>query len=91
MFHKLFAEFLGTIFLVFTVFASSGNYLMIGAALALIVLLLGKITGAAVNPAIAFAYYHSGKINQQELFGYILVEMIGGLVGYILYKKYVNK
>lgn len=87
MLHKLIAEFIGAAFLVFTVFASGGNYLMIGAALAFIVLILGKLTGAAVNPAVALALYQAGRLDQQELFGYILVEMLGGCAGYMLYKR----
>lgn len=87
MYHKLIAEFLGSVLLIFSVFASNGNYLIIGATLAIIVLLIGKITGAAVNPAIAFAFYNAGKITLNELFGYVLVEMIGGIVGYAIYNS----
>ncbi len=85
MYHKLLAEFLGSAFLVYVIFASNGNYILIGIALALIVLLLGKLTGAAVNPAVAYAFYQAGRLNQQELFGYILVEMLGGIAGYTIY------
>jgi glycerol uptake facilitator-like aquaporin len=87
MYHKLIGEFVGSLFLVFLVIAIGGNYLMIGCALALLVLILGKVTGAAVNPAVALAFYQSGKLNQGELFGYILVEMLGGYVGYMLATK----
>lgn len=90
MYYKLIAEFLGSILLIFVVFASAGNYLVIGATLAIIVLLIGKITGAAVNPAIAFAYYQDGRITQRELFSYILVEMLGGIAGYDLYCRFVR-
>jgi len=88
MYHKLIAEFIGSGFLSYVVFASHGSYLLIGAALAIIVLLLGKLTGAAVNPMLAFAFYQAGRLNQQELFGYILVEMIGGIAGYELYRRF---
>lgn len=87
MYHKLLGEFVGSLFLVFVVIASGGNYLMIGGALALIVLLFGKLTGAAVNPAVALALYQSGRLNQGELFAYVLVEMLGGYVGYMLAAK----
>jgi len=87
MYNKLFGEFIGSLFLVFVVIASGGNYLMIGGALALIVLLLGKLTGAAVNPAVALALYQSGRLNQGELFAYVLVEMLGGYMGYMLASK----
>lgn len=88
MYHKLIAEFLGALFLVYVIFATKGNWLLIGGALALIVLIIGKLTGAAVNPAVAFAMYESGQLSQHEMFGYILVEMLGGIAGYKLYKIY---
>ena len=90
MYHKLIAEFLGTAFFSFVIFASGFNWLMIGSALALVILCIGKISGAAINPAISFAFYHSGKISQTELFGYIIVEMLGALAGYELFKRYVH-
>lgn len=89
MYWKLLSEFLGSAFLVFSVFASKGNYLVIGATLALIVLLIGKISGAAVNPAIAFAYYKDNRLDQMQLFSYIIVEMLGGFFGYFLYNTYM--
>ena len=58
MLHKYIVEFLGTLFLVFVIFAT-GNYLAIGAALAVAVLLGGAISGGAFNPAVAIALMHA--------------------------------
>ena len=81
----LLVEFLGTLFLVFIIFAT-GNYLAIGAALALGVLLGGKISGGAFNPAVAIALTISGKLSKQMLLPYILAESLGAIVAYYLYK-----
>lgn len=89
MYLKLLAEFLGSAFLIFSIFASKGNYLVIGASLALIVFFIGKLSGAAVNPAVAFAYYKDNRLDQMQLFSYIIVEMLGGFLGYYLYDTYV--
>ena len=78
-------EFLGTLFLVFIVLYT-GNFLAIGAALALGVLLGGKISGGAFNPAVAIALYSAGKIDKIHLIPYIVVEVLGGLAGYYAYK-----
>ena len=59
MLHKYIVEFLGTLFLVFVIF-STGNYLAIGAALAVAVLLGGAISGGAFNPAVAIALMYAG-------------------------------
>ena len=89
-FNKYLVEFLGTMFLVFIIFATS-NYLAIGAALAIGVFLGGRISGGAFNPAVAFALYSSGKLPKSDLLPYLIVEVLGALAGFEVYKRYVNK
>lgn len=89
MFNKYLVEFLGTLFLVFVIFAT-GNYLAIGAALAIGVMLGGAISGGAFNPAVAISLYSAGKLSRQDLIPYIVVQILGGLAGYELYKRYVS-
>jgi glycerol uptake facilitator-like aquaporin len=79
------AEFLGTLLLTFVIFAT-GNYLAIGAALALGVLLAGPISGAAFNPAIVIALLFAGKLSSKMAVSYIIAEIAGALVAYKLYK-----
>jgi aquaporin Z len=88
--NKYFVEFLGTMFLVFVIF-STGHWAAIGAALAIAALLGGSISGGAFNPAVAIALYSSGKLAKADLLPYIIVEILGGLAAFFLYKKYVNK
>ena len=52
---SLIAEFLGTFLLVLSVFASGGNAYVVGATLAVVILLTGKLSGGHVNPAISLA------------------------------------
>jgi aquaporin Z len=88
--NKYLVEFLGTMFLMFVIFAT-GNYLAIGAALALIVFLGGPISGGAFNPAVAIGLYKAGKLTTADLLPYIIVEILGALAGYEAYKRVVNK
>ena len=90
MFHKYLVEFLGTMFLAFIIFAT-GNYLAIGAAIAIIVFLGGPISGGAFNPAVTLALYHSGKLMKKDIVPYIIVEILGALAGFEAYKRFVNK
>jgi len=82
-------EFFGTMFLVFVIFATN-NYLAIGAALAIGILLGGAISGGAFNPAVAIALYAAGKLEQSKLLPYILVEILGGLAGFYAYKNFIS-
>ena len=86
MLNKYLIEFLGTLFLTFIVFATNGNYLAIGSALAVGSLLGEAISGAAYNPAIAMAYLVAGKISQADIIPYILAEIAGGLAAFQLVK-----
>jgi aquaporin Z len=86
--NKYFVEFLGTLFLSFIIFATN-NYLAIGAALAIGILLGGSISGGSFNPAITIAYLAAGKIHNNDLFPYIIAEVLGGLLGFFLVKNLV--
>ena len=89
MLHKYLVELLGTLFLSFTIFAT-GNYLAIGAALSIAVLLGGVISGGAFNPAVAIALFYAGKLSAADLIPYIVAEILGGLAGFELVKRFIK-
>ena len=82
---KYIVEFLGTLFLMFIILAT-GNYLAIGAALAVAVLLGGAISGGAFNPAVTIALMYSGKMPRSDLVPYIVAQVAGALVAVELVK-----
>ena len=88
--NKYFVEFLGTMFLMFVIFAT-GNWAAIGAALGIGVLLGGPVSGGAYNPAVAISLYSAGKLAKADLIPYIIVEILGGLAAFYAYNKFVNK
>jgi aquaporin Z len=83
--NKYIVEFLGTFLLMFVIL-TTGNYLAIGAALALGVLLGGSISGGSFNPAVTVSLLAAGKISASDVIPYIIVEIAGGLAGFQLYK-----
>jgi aquaporin Z len=88
--NKYLVEFLGTLFLMFVILAT-GNYLAIGAALAVAVLLGGAISGGAFNPAVAIALMYTGKIPRSDLIPYIVAQVAGALVAVELVKVVSNR
>jgi aquaporin Z len=82
---KYLVEFLGTLFLVFVIL-KTGNFLAIGSALAVAVLLGGSISGGAFNPAVAITLYYTGKLSLSDLMPYIAAQILGALVGIHLFK-----
>ena len=89
------AEFLGTFFLVFfgvTSFLSmSGNDMLLegtitlGLTLFVLVHILGPVSGCHLNPAITIPVFMSGKIKQDDAIAYLIAQIIGATLGFILY------
>ncbi len=88
--NKYLVEFLGTMFLMFVIFAT-GNWLAIGAALAVAVMLGGSISGGAFNPAVTISLYAAGKLSKSDVLPYVIVQILGALAAFYAYKKFVNK
>ena len=82
---KFVVEFLGTMLITFIIF-STGNYLAIGIALAVAVLIGGPISGGAYNPAVAIALFYAKKLQVKDLVPYIIAEIAGGVAGYEIFK-----
>ena len=86
-FNKYLVEFLGTLFFLYIIIATN-NALAIGAALALAIYLGGKISGGDFNPAVSVMMVVAGKLPKQDLIGYILAQILGGLAAFELYKRF---
>lgn len=84
----LLAEFLGTFLLVLSVLASGGNAYAIGGTLAVIILLIGKISGAHVNPAISATMYLKGSLSTTELLSYVVSQVLGGVACLYVYRVF---
>lgn len=83
---KLIAEFLGTFLLMVSILVSGGNFLIIGATLALIVFLIGGVSGASVNPAVSAGLWYSGSLSTQLFVLYSLAELLGGVAAAAAYQ-----
>ena len=71
-------EFLGTFFLTLVILWT-GDWLSIGAALAIIIILGGGLSAAAYNPAVVLALVSAKKLPSNVVFPYILAEIAGAL------------
>lgn len=83
--HPYFVEFLGTFFLMAVILYSNGNWILIGLALGINVLLGGKISGGCFNPAVAVGACISKSLPYSKLLPYIVVEILGAILATILY------
>lgn len=97
---KAAAEFLGTMFLVATVVGSGimgerlaggnvalallANTLATGAVLVALILALGPVSGAHLNPAVTALLWLRGEHPRRRVFPYVLAQLAGGVVGAML-------
>jgi aquaporin Z len=80
------AEYIGTFFFILAIFASGGNPLIIGAALALVIFLIASLSGGHVNPAVSLAMYMNGALKPVDLLSYVFAQLLGGASAYYAYK-----
>ncbi|MFO1091117.1 MAG: MIP/aquaporin family protein [Hyphomicrobiales bacterium] len=96
--RRLVAEALGTGILVATVVGSGimadrlthdtalallANTLPTGAILAVLITVLGPISGAHFNPAVSAVFALRGDLPKRELWGFVAAQVAGGLLGTI--------
>jgi glycerol uptake facilitator-like aquaporin len=84
--QKYIVEFFGTTLFVYIILAT-GNALAIGATLALLILLMGGISGGHVNPAVSIVMAAAGKLPTTDLVPYCIAQILGGLVALEIYKR----
>ena len=80
------AEYLGTFFFILAIFSSGGNPLIIGGALALVIFLIGGISGGHVNPAVSMSMFLNNSISMNKLLGYVVAQLLGGASAYYTYR-----
>lgn len=88
--NKLLAEFLGTLFFLYVILAApSGSKaaVAIGVALAIAIMMFGKVSGGHFNPAVTVMMAAKGPFPAADLLPYIVAQVAGGLAALELYKR----
>lgn len=85
---KYFAEFFGTLVLtlivIASIFTSAGwpTAVLVGVTLAVLVLMLGAVSGAHLNPGLTIGALSVGRISPREALMYVVAQLLGGLAAY---------
>ena len=82
---RLLCETIGTFLLMVVILASGGNFLIVAAAFAFVILLTNPIGGAFSNPAAALGLWLSGSLNATMLALFITAQYAGAAAGYYAY------
>ena len=82
--------FLGVIITVVNDKKSLNNWLKIGLALSIVIVLFGSISGGNFNPAVSFMLFMNKQLTSVELLVYIIAQLLGGLLAYLYFINLVN-
>ena len=83
---KYLVEFIGT-FIFLSVILTTGEAIPIGIALATAIFFGGKVSGGQFNPAVSVMMYLKGTLKDNDLPGYIIAQVLGGVCALCLHKK----
>lgn len=86
----LVAEFIGTFLLAAAVIAGQGQPIIILFAVAGIVLLVGTLSGAHLNPAVTIGAWATRKITGPRALGYIVAQFLGAGLAFAVLNAFVH-
>lgn len=89
LWRALVAEFIGTFLLASIVIASRGEPIYVLFGLAGIVLLIGALSGAHVNPAVTIGAWATRRIGWLRALTYIVVQCLGAAVAYFTFTAFL--
>jgi len=86
----LVAELIGTFLLAGAVIAGQGQPIIVLFAIAGIVLLVGTLSGAHLNPAVTIGAWATRKVTAQRALGYIVAQFLGAGLAFAVLSAFVH-
>ena len=84
------AEFIGTFLLAAVVVAASGQPLFVLFAVMAVVLVVGGVSGAHLNPALTIGALATKRITLVRAISYIVAQVLGGLLALVVLNAFVS-
>lgn len=90
MLLKFIAEFIGTFFFL-SVILATGEAIPISIALGASIFLTSKISGGNLNPAVSTMLFAKGDLDAPTYIGYVISQVLGGLLALMFYTYTIKK
>lgn len=87
----LIAEFIGAFLITAAFIEMQGSPLFVAFALGGVVLIIGGVSGAHVNPAVTFGAWVTRKMNWVYALGYIVAQLLGATVAYLVLNTFLHE
>lgn len=89
LWRSLGAEFIGTFLLAAVIIAGQGQPIFVLFALVGVILLVGSISGAHVNPAMTFGALVTRRIGWLRAVGYIAAQLLGAALAFVVLSAFI--
>lgn len=89
LWRSLGAEFIGTFLLAAVIIAGQGQLIFVLFALVGVILLVGSISGAHVNPAMTFGALVTRRIGWLRAVGYIAAQLLGAALAFVVLSAFI--
>jgi aquaporin Z len=86
----LVGEFIGTFLLAVAYLSTKGEPLYMGFVLIALVLMIGTLSGAYLNPLLTFGAWVTRKIGHLRAVGYVLAQVLGGVAALVVLSAFAN-
>ncbi len=86
----LIAEFIGTFLLTVAFIGTKGDPLYLGFVLAGIVLIVGTLSGAHINPAVTIGAWVTRKITGLRALGYVIAQVLGAILALVTLSIFIG-
>jgi aquaporin Z len=86
----LLAELIGTFALTFTVLNTSGNAIVAAFTVLILVLLLSKLSGGHINPAVTISQLVTKQISWKKAVGYLIAQFLGAMLAVVIASQFMN-
>lgn len=86
----LVAEFVGTFILAATIVAGQGQPIIVLFALTGVVLTIGALSGAYVNPALTIGGWLTRRLTGMRALGYIVAQVLGAMLALVVLNAFVS-
>jgi len=84
--ERYLAEFVGTLFFLYVIIATS-NPLAIGVALVIAIVTVGQVSGGLFNPAVTLMMAAAGRLPINDVAPYIAAQVLGGMAALEVYAR----
>lgn len=89
LWRSLGAEFVGTLLLASVIVAGQGQPIFVLFALVGVILLVGSISGAHVNPAMTIGALVTRRIGWLRAVGYIIAQLLGAALAFVVLSSFI--